>query len=85
MNDKKTLIIIPTYNESKNIRKITDEIFRLNLNIDILIVDDNSPDGTGNMVDEMSKENGNIKLIRREAKLGLDFKEKEEKNYLRRG
>ncbi|MCK4966303.1 polyprenol monophosphomannose synthase [bacterium] len=71
MNEKKTLIIIPTYNESENIRKITEEIFRLNLNLDILIVDDNSPDGTGDIIEEMSKVNGSIKLIRREAKLGL--------------
>lgn len=71
MNDKKTLIIIPTYNESKNIRKIIEEIFRLNLNLDILIVDDNSPDGTGDIIDEMSKVNSSIKLISREAKLGL--------------
>ena len=47
---KKTLIIIPTYNEIENISSIIKAIFDLNLNLDILVVDDNSPDGTSNVV-----------------------------------
>ena len=49
---KKTLIIIPTYNEIENISLIIKAIFDLNLNLDILVVDDNSPDGTSNVVKE---------------------------------
>ena len=47
---KKTLIIIPTYNEIENISSIIKAIFDFNLNLDILVVDDNSPDGTSNAV-----------------------------------
>ena len=71
MEKSKTLIIIPTYNEADNIRKIINEIFNLNLSLDILVVDDNSPDGTSNIIEEISKNFNNIKLIKREGKLGL--------------
>lgn len=71
MDEKKTLIIIPTYNEAENIQKMITEIFNLDLNLDILIVDDNSPDGTGKIVEEMSNGNEHIRLLKRAGKLGL--------------
>ena len=47
---KKTLVIIPTYNEIENIESIIHEIFKIKLDLNILVVDDNSPDGTGDVV-----------------------------------
>ena len=50
MLEKKSLVIIPTFNESDNILQIIDEIFQLEDNFNILVVDDNSPDKTANLV-----------------------------------
>ena len=66
---KKTLIIIPTYNEKDNIEKIINEIFNLNKDVQILFVDDNSPDGTSDIIKSFNSLN--INLITRKAKLGL--------------
>jgi dolichol-phosphate mannosyltransferase len=67
----KNLVIIPTYNEEENIRSIIETVSRLSVEFDILIVDDNSPDGTGEIVDNLCKTATNLHLIRREGKLGL--------------
>jgi dolichol-phosphate mannosyltransferase len=67
----KTLVVIPTYNEAKNIKRLIEEIFKLDLDINILIIDDNSPDGTGNIVEELVKRDHKINLIKREGKMGL--------------
>src|SRR5881392_3669183 len=67
----KTLIIIPTYNELDNVRPLLQEIFSYVPNIDILIVDDNSPDGTGQLADEISGENPHVHVLHRAGKLGL--------------
>ena len=50
---KKTVVIIPTYNEIENISLIIDSLFNINLTLDILVVDDNSPDGTSNVVKDL--------------------------------
>jgi dolichol-phosphate mannosyltransferase len=55
----------------ENIQKLVREIFSLNPSIDVLVVDDNSPDGTGTIVKNMIGENQNLHLIEREGKLGL--------------
>lgn len=65
------LIIIPTYNESDNIRAITEAIFAVHPTLEILVVDDNSPDGTGNLVRTMQMLNPKIHLLERTGKLGL--------------
>lgn len=65
----KTLIIIPTYNEAANITDVIRRIQETNLNLDILIIDDNSPDGTGNIVDKFV--NDRIHIIHNEKKSGL--------------
>jgi len=65
------LIIIPTYNELDNIQKLIPDILNRYENVDILVVDDNSPDGTGNYVSILSQSNERVKIIRRENKLGL--------------
>ena len=67
-----SLIIIPTYNESENIEVIINKILQLKDSYDILVVDDNSPDGTSNVVSELKKKHTNrIFLIIRDQKLGL--------------
>lgn len=71
MTNKKSLVIIPTYNELENTKKLIPDILQRYENIDVLIVDDNSPDGTGIFVDDLSKSNPRVKIIRREKKLGL--------------
>lgn len=68
---KKRIVIIPTYNEAENIEKIIRLILSLN-KFHILIIDDNSPDGTANIVKKLSKEFKNLLfIVEREGKLGL--------------
>lgn len=67
----KILVIIPTYNELENVKKIIPAVLEQNEQIDVLIIDDNSPDKTGDYVEELSKQNSRVRLIRREKKLGL--------------
>lgn len=69
---KKTLVIIPTYNEANNITELISEVLRQDEHIDLLIVDDGSPDGTANLVKEAQQEVGDrLHLIERSGKLGL--------------
>lgn len=63
------LIVIPTYNEVENIEKFLIETSKLN--VSVLVVDDNSPDGTGNLVENLSKNSNKINLLQRGEKLGL--------------
>lgn len=66
------LVIIPTYNEKDNIRQIIDAVFSLQQGFHILIVDDGSPDGTGNIVRELQAQHpGELFLEERSGKLGL--------------
>ncbi|NVM32042.1 MAG: glycosyltransferase, partial [Candidatus Helarchaeota archaeon] len=70
----KGLIIIPTYNERDNIIQLIDDIFSRsfpNAELDILVIDDNSPDGTGNLIEKNQALNNHLYLIQREKKLGL--------------
>ncbi|MBE9504742.1 MAG: polyprenol monophosphomannose synthase [Proteobacteria bacterium] len=67
----KTIIVIPTYNEKDNIENLVNEILDLNLDIHVLIVDDNSPDGTGDIADDLAKRRDEVHLIHRSGKLGL--------------
>ncbi len=69
MNDR--LVIIPTYNEKENIENIVRYVFSLNPVFDILIIEDNSPDGTAAIVKELQKEFSNLYLIEPKGKLGL--------------
>lgn len=66
------LVIIPTYNEARNIARLVDRIMSLQLDADILIIDDGSPDGTADIVKEKQTEfPGRIDLIERGKKYGL--------------
>jgi len=71
MSSENKLIIIPTYNEIENIEKLIKDIIMIDHTLDILIVDDNSPDGTGKLVEKLKEEYNNLILIHREGKLGL--------------
>jgi dolichol-phosphate mannosyltransferase len=67
----KSLVIIPTYNEIDNIKRIIESVLPQDNSIEILIVDDNSPDGTGKVVLDIMKETDRLHLIERKGKLGL--------------
>ena len=68
----KTLIFSSTYNERDNIKELIVKINEYSGNLDILIVDDNSPDKTGEVLKELKKNYKNLNYIFREKKLGLD-------------
>lgn len=68
----KRLVVIPTYNERENIQAIVPAVFEQGLDVDILVVDDNSPDGTGNIVRELQKKySTQLHLLSRPGKQGL--------------
>lgn len=71
----KVMVVMPTYNERDNIRQIVAALFALDIpNFHLLIVDDNSPDGTGNIADELAQDEacgGRIAVLRRAQKKGL--------------
>ena len=84
---EKILVCTPTYNEVKNIKKFCKKIFKIKYPIDLLIIDDNSPDGTGEIAKKLKKKNKNLILIERKGKLGigsalrLGLKYAHDKNY----
>ena len=67
----KTLIVTPTYNERKNIRELVSTLFELNPDFHILVVDDSSPDGTAEIVEELQTDCTNLHLLSRNEKGGL--------------
>lgn len=68
----KTLVIIPTYNEKNNIEKLIPQILKVDERINVLIVDDNSPDGTGDVADELKIQfQDRVFVIHRKGKLGF--------------
>ena len=67
----KSLVIIPTYNEKENILLIMSAILEQNSCLEVLVVDDGSPDGTGDLVEAESAKNPRVHLIRRKGKMGL--------------
>lgn len=66
-----TLIFIATYNERGNVAAICEQILALPLQTDLLFIDDNSPDGTGELLDQLAAQHDNIAVIHRSGKLGL--------------
>lgn len=67
----KTLIVTPTYNERKNIHELVSTLFELNPDFHILVVDDSSPDGTAEIVEELQADCANLHLLSRNEKTGL--------------
>jgi len=68
---KRALVIIPTYNELENIRNIVSEVLKQDARIEVMVVDDSSPDGTGAVVKEMMQAEPRIHIIERPGKMGL--------------
>lgn len=71
MKRNEILIFTPTYNEAENIRSLIERLLKVGLPADILVVDDNSPDGTGDIVAGMMRNHPNLKLLSREGKQGI--------------
>ena len=71
MAENKSLVIIPTYNELDNIKKLVPDILNRYEDIDVLVVDDNSPDGTGKYIADLSLSDNRLNYMKRERKLGL--------------
>ena len=71
MTQASTLVALATYNEVENLPRLVDEIFFALPNADILVVDDNSPDGTGRWCDERASTEPRLRCLHRESKLGL--------------
>lgn len=68
----RSLIVIPTYNEIENLKPLTEAIFAIiPSEVDLLIVDDGSPDGTGDLADTLAKSNPRIHVLHRAKKMGL--------------
>ena len=65
------IVIIPTYNEKENIEAIVRKVFSLDTPFDILVIEDNSPDGTAAIVKKLQKEFSQLHIIERKGKLGL--------------
>lgn len=66
-----TLVIIPTYNERENLPRITDRVRKATPDVHVLVVDDNSPDGTGALADDLADKDDHIHVLHREGKGGL--------------
>ena len=67
----KTIIVLPTYNEAENAELLVKQILGLYPDFNIIIVDDNSPDGTGKIADALARNDSRISVIHRPEKLGL--------------
>jgi dolichol-phosphate mannosyltransferase len=67
----RVLVIIPTYNEADNLRLITERVRRSVPSVDILVADDNSPDGTGRIADELAASDNHVFVLHRAGKQGL--------------
>ncbi|MDO4908558.1 MAG: polyprenol monophosphomannose synthase [Corynebacterium sp.] len=68
---KKALVIIPTYNELENLPLITGRVRKANPDVHVLVVDDNSPDGTGEAADKLAAEDDHMHVLHRDGKGGL--------------
>ncbi len=68
---EKALVLIPTYNEKENIERIIAEVLRQDDRLSILVIDDNSPDGTGKIAEAISGHNARVFVLHREQKEGL--------------
>lgn len=67
----RSVVVLPTYNEVENLRRFCDRLSKAAPATDLLIVDDDSPDGTGDLADELARENPRITVMHRSGKTGL--------------
>jgi len=68
---RRALVVLPTYNERENLGPITGRILAASAEVDVLVVDDNSPDGTGRLADEIAAREARVKVLHRSRKEGL--------------
>jgi dolichol-phosphate mannosyltransferase len=68
---ERVLVVIPTYNEIRSLPRIVPEVLRQDPRIEVLVVDDGSPDGTGELADRMGQEDSRVHCLHRSAKEGL--------------
>jgi len=68
---ERALVVIPTYNEAPNLAGLLPQVLAQDPRIDVLVVDDNSEDGTGRIADELARSDARIHVLHREGKLGL--------------
>ena len=66
-----TLVIVPTYNERENLPAMAERLLKLAIQVDLLVVDDNSPDGTGKLADDLAAKHPSIHVLHRNEKNGL--------------
>jgi dolichol-phosphate mannosyltransferase len=66
-----TVVIVPTYNERENLPNVIARLMALDIELDVLVVDDNSPDGTGKLADEFAAKNPRVHVLHRQEKNGL--------------
>ncbi|MGH7694156.1 MAG: polyprenol monophosphomannose synthase [Gemmatimonadaceae bacterium] len=71
MAGERALVIVPTYNERENITRLIDAVLYQDPSIDVLVIDDGSPDGTGQLADEIAAVNPRVNVIHRPSKMGL--------------
>ncbi|MGA0369051.1 MAG: glycosyltransferase, partial [Kiritimatiellia bacterium] len=69
--DAHTLLLIPTYNERENVPGLVEQILGQDLDLDLLFIDDGSPDGTGEYLDRIAREEPRIQVLHRPEKGGL--------------
>jgi dolichol-phosphate mannosyltransferase len=67
----RALVVVPTYDEAENVRELIPQILSVDPNVEVLVVDDNSPDRTGEVVKTYAESNPRVHLIERDQKLGL--------------
>tara|TARA_B110001450_G_scaffold252583_1_gene274629 strand:- start:447 stop:1151 length:705 start_codon:yes stop_codon:yes gene_type:complete len=80
-NHKKILVFTATYNEAENINELINSIILQPTKLDLLIIDDNSPDGTSKIIEKNQEKFNNLYLIKRNGKLGLDTAHREAYEY----
>ncbi|MBA3557544.1 MAG: polyprenol monophosphomannose synthase [Gemmatimonadaceae bacterium] len=68
---ERALVIVPTYNERDNVVRLVEQVLAQDERIDMLIVDDGSPDGTGAIADEVAEQNSRVHVLHRPQKMGL--------------
>lgn len=66
-----TIVIVPTYNERDNLPTVVERLMKLSVAVDMLVVDDNSPDGTGEVAEQIASKNSRMHVIHRNVKDGL--------------
>src|SRR5579864_230919 len=71
MSDPRVLVTLCTYNERENIGLLVPEIRRILPQADVLVIDDNSPDGTGRLADDLARTDSKIRVLHRAGKQGL--------------